>query len=89
MTGKRQGKLVIVRVTGKNTFERVAEAPIGRWSQGVAFSADSKTILVGNMVEKDISVLRVAEDGKLSEAGPRIRLSGASAALAVAARAGR
>lgn len=46
------GKLVIVRVSG-TTLSRVAEAPIGHWSQGVAFSPDGKLILVGNMVEKD------------------------------------
>src|SRR5690348_16129058 len=46
------GKVVIVRVTGK-TLSRVAEAPIGHWSQGAAWSADGKTLLVGNMVEKD------------------------------------
>ncbi len=41
-----------MRVTGK-TLSRAGEVPIGRWSQGVAFSPDGKTILVGNMVEKD------------------------------------
>jgi hypothetical protein len=46
------GKLVIVRVTGK-TLSRVAEAPIGHWSQGAAFAPDDgKTILVGNMIER-------------------------------------
>jgi len=64
----------------------VGEAPVGTWSQGVAFSADGRTLFVGNMIEKDISVLRVAEDGKLAEAGPRIKLAGGSAALRVADR---
>ena len=49
------GKLLIVRVTGK-TLTRVAEAPIGKWSQGAAWSPDGKTILVGNMVSKDFWV---------------------------------
>ena len=32
-----------------------ATPPVGRWSQGIAFSADSRTILVQNhMVEKEI-----------------------------------
>ena len=51
------GKLVIVRVTGK-TLARVAEAPIGHWSQGAAWTPDSKTSLVGNMVEKDYWVFQ-------------------------------
>jgi DNA-binding beta-propeller fold protein YncE len=62
----------------------VSEARVGTWSQGAAFSNDGRTLLVGNMVEKDISVLRVAEDGKLTDTGTRIRVGGGSAALRVA-----
>ncbi|MDN3565216.1 lactonase family protein [Paeniroseomonas aquatica] len=64
----------------------VAEAQVGTWAQGVAFSPDGRMLFVGNMVEKDISVFRVAEDGKLAEGGPRIRVGGGTAALRVAAR---
>ena len=46
------GKLVLFRVNG-TTLSRVATAPVGHWPQGAAFSADGKTIVVGNMVEKD------------------------------------
>ena len=67
----------------------VGEAPVGTWAQGVAFAPDGRTLFVGNMLDKDISVFRVAEDGQLSEAGPRIRLNGASAALRVADRPAR
>ncbi|HSF06517.1 MAG TPA: beta-propeller fold lactonase family protein [Methylomirabilota bacterium] len=73
------GKLVMVRVTGK-TLARVAEAPIGRWSQGAAFSADSKTILVGNMIEKDYWVLQW--DGKaLRDTGQRVKMNGGPAGI--------
>ncbi len=65
----------------------VSEAKVGTWAQGVAFSPDGRMLFVGNMVERDISVLRVAEDGRLSEGGPRIRVTGGSAALRVAERA--
>jgi DNA-binding beta-propeller fold protein YncE len=64
----------------------VSEARVGTWSQGAAFSNDGRTLLVGNMVEKDISVLRVAEDGKLTDTGTRIRVGGGSAALRTAER---
>ncbi len=50
-------KLLIVRVTGK-TLSRVAEASIGHWSQGVAWAPDGKTLMVGNMVEKDYWVFQ-------------------------------
>ncbi len=65
----------------------VSEARVGTWAQGAAFSQDGRTLLVGNMVERDVQVLRVAEDGKLTDTGTRIRVSGGSAALRVAERA--
>jgi DNA-binding beta-propeller fold protein YncE len=78
------GKLVIVRVTGK-TLARVAEAPIGHWSQGAAFSADGKTILVGNMVEKDFWVF--SWDGTtLKDTGQRVKVNGGPAAIRTAER---
>ena len=76
------GKLVMVRVTGR-TLARVAEAPIGHWSQGVAFSPDGKTILVGNMVEKDYWVF--AWDGKtLRDTGQRVKVNGGPVAIRTA-----
>jgi DNA-binding beta-propeller fold protein YncE len=76
------GKLVIVRVTGK-ALTRVAEAPIGHWSQGVAWAPDGKTILVGNMVEKDYWVF--AWDGSaLKDTGQRVKMSGGPAAIRTA-----
>lgn len=76
------GKLLLFAVKGTN-LSRLAEAPIGRWSQGVAFSADSKTLLVQNMVEKDIQVFRIA-DGQLRDTGERIALPGGGAAIRTA-----
>ncbi len=78
------GKLVIVRVTGK-TLARLAEAPIGHWSQGVAWAPDSKTLLVGNMVEKDYWVF--AWDGStLKDTGQRVKVNGGPAAIRTADR---
>lgn len=68
-------------------LSQVSEARVGTWSQGAAFSHDGRTLLVGNMVERDVQVLRVAEDGKLTDSGTRIKVSGGSAALRVAERA--
>ena len=76
------GKLVIVRVNGR-TLTRVAEAPIGHWSQGATWSPDSKTILVGNMVEKDYWVF--AWDGTtLKDTGARVKVNGGAAAVRTA-----
>ena len=76
------GKLVIVRVTGK-TLARVAEAPIGHWSQGVAWAPDGKTLLVGNMVEKDYWVF--SWDGTtLKDTGQRVKVNGGPVGIRIA-----
>lgn len=76
------GKLVLFRVEGLR-LTRVGEAAIGHWSQAVAFSADNRTLLVSNMVEKDIQVLRW--DGtSLRDSGERIKLKGGPVAIRTA-----
>jgi DNA-binding beta-propeller fold protein YncE len=78
------GKLVLVRINGK-TLARVAEAPIGHWSQGVAWSPDGTTLLVGNMVEKDYWVF--SWDGTtLKDTGGRVKMNGGAAAIRTADR---
>lgn len=62
------------------------EARIGTWSQGAVFSRDGRTLLVGNMVERNIQVFAVAPDGALREAGPPLDVPGGSAALRTAER---
>jgi DNA-binding beta-propeller fold protein YncE len=78
------GKLVMIRVTG-TTLARVAEAPIGPWPQGVAFSPDGKSILVGNTTEKSYWVLNW--DGTaLHDTTQRVKVSGTPAAIRTADR---
>jgi DNA-binding beta-propeller fold protein YncE len=76
------GKVVLLRVSG-TSMTKVGEAPIGHWSQGVTFSADSRTILVGNMVEKDVWVFEW-NGSTLRDTGQRIKVNGGSAALRTA-----
>ena len=76
------GKLVMVRVTGK-TLLRVAQAPIGHWSQGAAFSSDGKTILVGNMIEKDYWVFEW-NGSRLRATGQRVKMNGGPVAIRTA-----
>jgi DNA-binding beta-propeller fold protein YncE len=78
------GKLVIVRVTGK-TLARVAEAPIGHWSQGAAWAPDGKTLLVGNMVERDYWVFQW-DGSMLKDTGGRVKMNGGAAAIRTADR---
>ena len=76
------GKLVLLRVNG-TAMTKVGEAPIGHWSQGVTFSADSRTILIGNMVERDVWVFEWT-GSTLRDTGQRIKVDGGSAALRIA-----
>jgi DNA-binding beta-propeller fold protein YncE len=76
------GLLILFRVDGLKLV-RVADAPIGHWSQGIAFSKDGKTILAQNMLEHDIQVFHF--DGKrLTDTGQRIKVSGQAAAIRTA-----
>lgn len=78
------GTLVLLRLSA-TTLTRLAEAPIGHWSQGVAFSADGRTIVVGNMVERDLQVFELA-GGTLRDTGIRIKVKGGAAAIRTADR---
>jgi WD40 repeat protein len=73
------GKLVILRVIGMS-LNRIAEAPIGHWSQGAAFNADGTLVLVGNMVEKDVQVFEFS-GAAVTDTGTRINVKGGPAAI--------
>ena len=76
------GKLVMLEIRD-GALKKLAEASIGHWSQGAAFSADGKTVLVGNMVEKTVQVM--SWDGKrLKDTGVKIAVNGGSAAVRTA-----
>jgi DNA-binding beta-propeller fold protein YncE len=76
-----RGTLVVFAVDGKS-LRKVAEAPIGRWSQGIAFSKDGSTILVESMIDRGLDVFRW-EDGKLIP-GPKLDLGAAPGAIRTA-----
>jgi DNA-binding beta-propeller fold protein YncE len=75
------GRLVLLRANGMK-LSKVAEAPIGHWSQGAAFSPDGKTLLVGNMVEHDIQVF--SWDGNALKQVARLKVNGGPAAVRTA-----
>ena len=76
-----RGRLVMLALTDKQ-LKQVAEAPIGRWSQGVAFSRDGRTVLVQNMVERTIQVFRW--DGAKLWAGTALEIGAGPAAIMTA-----
>lgn len=78
------GILEVFKLEGMKATKS-AEAPIGHWTQGPAFSADGKTILVSAMVEQEVHVF--SWDGKaLKNTGKPLKLSGGSAAVRFADR---
>lgn len=77
-----QGKVVLLGISNGRLL-RLSEEKIGRWSQGAAFSADSNTLLVQNMVEKDIWVYKIELD-QLRDTFHRIKLNGGGAAIGTA-----
>lgn len=61
----------------------VSEAPAGDWVQGMAFSRDGRTLLIGNMADKQIGVYQVDGD-KLTATGKTLPVDGGPAALGTA-----
>lgn len=78
------GKLLLYRVEGTRLVP-LAAAWVGQWSQGIAFSADGRTILVQNMVERDIQVFRW-DGSTLQDTGQRIKTNGGPAGIRTAPR---
>jgi DNA-binding beta-propeller fold protein YncE len=72
------GSLVIFQVNGKR-LERFGRAPIGSWSQGIAFGGGQ--VLVQNMVQQDIQVFRLDKSG-LFDTGHRLQMKGGPAGIA-------
>ncbi len=76
------GKVLVYRVEQKK-LTKLAEAPIGHWSQGVVFSPDNQYVLVQNMVEKEIMIFKLAGN-KLEDTGQRLKMQGGPAAIRTA-----
>jgi DNA-binding beta-propeller fold protein YncE len=76
------GSLLLLRIDGMK-LSKIAEAPTGHWAQGVAFSADGRTILVQNMADGEIQVLQW-DGSALKDSGHRIKVKGGPAAIRTA-----
>lgn len=66
----------------KTALALVAETQIGRWCQGVAWSADARTILAQCAVEREIRTFGF--DGRRLAAGPSIKVSGGPSGIRTA-----
>ena len=79
------GRVVLLRLH-RDRLQLVSAAPVGAWAQGVAFSADGRTLAVQSMAERNVAVFAVGEDFALHDTGQRIPLQGGGAALRTAER---
>jgi len=74
--------LVQIFTIKERKLVKVVEAVQGGWPQGVAFSHDGKTLLAGNMVQRNVWVYSF--DGKTLKKKGEIPMNGGSAGLRVA-----
>jgi DNA-binding beta-propeller fold protein YncE len=77
------GLLQIYSVKG-TTLRKVAEAKVGHWCQGAAFSKNNKTVVIQCMVEKSLQAFNF--DGRNLKPAGTVPLSGGGAGLRTAAR---
>ena len=77
------GLVVVYSVNGMN-LTKVAEARVGKWNQGVAWSRDGKTLLAQSMAEDSLSVLSF--DGKSLKITGEIKVTGGPAGLRTSER---
>ena len=76
------GLVKIFRLSGHN-LTQVAEAPVGHWCQGAAWSKDGKQILVQCMVEKEIFAFSFDGGKNLQKIGS-IKTNGGAAGIRTA-----
>lgn len=68
----------------KTALSLVAQAQIGHWCQGVAWSADNRTVLAQCAVEREIRTFGF--DGRRLAAGPSIKVGGGPSGIRTAQR---
>jgi DNA-binding beta-propeller fold protein YncE len=77
------GLLQVYSVNG-TTLSKIAQAKVGHWCQGAAFSKNNKTVVIQCMVEKNLQVFNF--DGRSLKPAGTVPLSGGGAGLRTAAR---
>lgn len=73
------GRLIMLALTN-GRLHQIAEAPIGRWTQGIAFSRDGKTMLVQDMVGRRLQVF--GWDGNTLSPNGDLDMAAGAAAIA-------
>ena len=73
------GAVTVLSIDGKKVT-RAGEAPVGLLPEGGAFSADGSYLYIGNFIDSDLSVFRVA-GSQLTDTGQRFKLPGQPASM--------
>ncbi len=73
------GAVTVLSIDGKKVT-RVGEAPVGLLPEGGVFSADGSYLYIGNFIDSDLSVFRVA-GSQLTDTGQRFKLPGQPASM--------
>jgi len=73
------GVVKLFKVVGQKLVY-TSEMQSGVWTQGAAFSADSKTLLIQNKEQKELQVLRIVGD-RLVDTRQRVSLRSGPAAI--------
>ena len=81
----KAGELVVMSIGADGKLTVTARAPLGGLPEGIAYSANSEYLYVGNYFDKDMQVFHLA-NGTLTEAGPRLKLPGQPASMRAPAR---
>jgi DNA-binding beta-propeller fold protein YncE len=77
---KENGKVAVLEISGK-TVRKTGEIEVGGMPEGVVFSADGHHVYVGNFLSRNVSILRVEEDGTVVDTGKTLDLEGSPAAM--------
>jgi DNA-binding beta-propeller fold protein YncE len=75
----RTGSVVALKIVGKKVT-RLNEVEVGALPEGAVFSSDGQHVLVGNYLDKDVSILRLDGD-TLVDTGKHMALPGHPAAM--------
>ncbi|MBN9562522.1 MAG: beta-propeller fold lactonase family protein [Alphaproteobacteria bacterium] len=81
----KNGSLVLMSLSSDGKLQLVNELPTGGVPEGVAFSPDSHYVYVGNYIDKNLQVYRIA-GGKLADTGKTLSLPGQPASMRGLAR---
>jgi DNA-binding beta-propeller fold protein YncE len=76
---KRNGSVVVLKIDGKKVT-KVDEVEVGGLPEGVVWSSDGQYLYVGNFMDRDVSILKVA-GSKLTDTGKKLKLPGQPASM--------